>query len=72
MTYSRTWMSLNSVRFKHRLHKSLDVVEFGQVRRMTKELAARARLKNQCLHLFSVAIDQVHFGFVSNKNKHDI
>ena len=40
---------------------------FGQIPLLTSELAALERLKNQCRHFFSVAIDQIHFKFVSNE-----
>ena len=55
-TYISAWMSSN----------------FGQIPLLTTELAALERLKNRCHHLFSVAIDQIHFKFVGNEIMHNI
>ena len=44
---------------------------FGQIPLLTTELAALERLKNRC-HFFSVAIGQIHFEFVGNKDIHNI
>ena len=41
---------------------------FGQIPLLTTELAALEHLKNRCCHLFSVAIDQIHFKFVGNED----
>ena len=45
---------------------------FGQIPLLSTELAALERLKDQCRHFFSVAIDQIHFKFVGNKDMHNI
>ena len=45
---------------------------FGQIPRLTTELAALERLKNRCRHFFSVAIDQIHFKFESNEDMQNI
>ena len=39
---------------------------------LTMELAAIERLKNWCLHVFSVAIDLILFKLASNKEMHKI
>lgn len=39
------------------MHKCLNGLEFLPDPCMTPELAALERMKNQCLHFFSVAID---------------
>ena len=46
-------------------------LNFGQIPLLTTELAALERLKNQCCHFFSVAIDHIHFKFV-NEDMHNI
>ena len=45
---------------------------FGQIPLLTTELAALERLKNRCRHFFLVAIDQIHFKFVGNEDRHNI
>ena len=45
---------------------------FVQIPLLTTELAALERLKNRWHHFFSVAIDQIHFKFVGNKDMHKI
>ena len=45
---------------------------FGQIPLLTTELAALECLKNRCRHLFSVAIDQIHFKLVGNEDMHNI
>ena len=45
---------------------------FGQIPLLTWELAALERLKNRCCHIFSVAIDKIHFKFVGNEDIHNI
>ena len=54
------------------MHKSLDEFEFRPDPLLTWELAALKRLKNRCCHFFSVAIDKIHFKFVSNEDIHNI
>ena len=44
---------------------------FCQILLLTWELAALERLKNQCCHFFSVAIDKIHFKFVGNEDIHN-
>ena len=48
MTYIRAWTRSNLVK----------------IRRLTTELAALVRLKNRCLHIFSIATDLIYFSFV--------
>ena len=45
---------------------------FSQIPLLTTELAALEHLKNGSRHFFSVAIDQIHFKFVDNKDMHNI
>ena len=39
---------------------------FGQIRRLTTGLAALDRLKIQCIHFFSVAIDPILFNWIND------
>ena len=45
---------------------------FGQIPPLTKELAALGRLKNQCLHFYSVAFDPNLFELEGNEDMHNI
>ena len=47
-------------------------LNFRQIRLLTTELAALERLKHQCLHVFSVAIDLILFKLASYKDMHKI
>ena len=55
-TCIKAWMCLN----------------FGQIPPLSTELAALERLKNQCFHFFSVAIDPILFKLVDNEDMHNI
>ena len=44
----------------------------GQIPPLTMEFAALERLKNQCLHLFSVAIDPNLLKLSGNEDLHNI
>ena len=53
-------------------HKSLDAFEFLQDSKLTAELAALECLKNQRLHIFSVAIDLILFKLADKKEMYNI
>ena len=55
-TCIKAWMSLN----------------LSQIPPLTMELAALERLKNQCRHFFSVAIDMILFKLAGNEDMHNI
>ena len=54
------------------MHKSAMSLTFGQIPPLTTELAALERLKNQCHHFFSVAIDPLLFKLAGNEDMHNI
>ena len=45
---------------------------FGQIIRLTTEVAVLDHPENRCRHFFSVAIDQIHCKFVGNEDMHNI
>ena len=47
-------------------------LNLGQIPPLTMELAALERLKNQCHHFFSVAIDPILFKLAGNEDMHNI
>ena len=47
-------------------------LDFCQSQHMTTELAARVRLKKQCFHVFSVAIELILFKLADKENIHNI
>ena len=55
-TYIKAYMSLN----------------FGQIPRLTTELAALERLNNRCHHVISLDIDPIFFKLAGNKDMHNI
>ena len=52
--------------------KAWMILNFGQIPRLTWELAALERLKNRSHPFFSVALDPIHFKFIGNKDMHII
>ena len=52
--------------------KACMTLNFGQIPRLTTELAALERLKNRCHHLISVDIDPIFFKLAGNKDMHNI
>ena len=47
--------------------KALTSLNFSQIGQMTTELAALERLKDQCFHFVSVAIDPILFKLADQK-----